>query len=308
MAPLKLSSNFLSADRKIAVIAPAAPVNDGRLTAGINNLREVGFEVTPFGKLSEDEQPEHSLFFSDSAPARARALELAFNSASIIWCAKGGYGSMELLPLINFEKLNIKGKVLVGFSDVTALLVAFAAKTEVLAVHGPTIESGWSKVESDAQAKESVKRVMDLLEGNNNAICGALTSLNGRNTTIEGEVTGGNLSMLAALLGTPYEPDFNGKILFFEEIGEKPYKIHRLLTQLKLAGKLSALKGVLIGHLTDCGHPSGIGATATESILDIFKESEVPVYSGGPFGHETLNFPLPFGVPVRVSAAGCFLI
>jgi len=121
---------------------------------------------------------------------------------------------------------------------------------------------------------------------------------------VQGSVMGGNLSVLVSLLGTPWQVDFDDKILFLEEVGEKPYRVHRALMQLKHAGCLDSLRGVMLGQFINCNHKTGDGPDLDYCFRDIWSDSSIPVYRGVPSGHGDENYALPFGVPTLIDEEG----
>ena len=296
-------SRLVSGDR-IGVIAPSSPIEQERLKRGLIALNELGFDArvvlepaAQYGKITH-------LFGSDSVSNRVHALHGLFRDPAIkmILAVRGAHGAFELLPYLDFGLMAANPKALVGFSDTTCLLLAAYNLTGLVTIHGPSLDSCLAKIGDSAEAGRSFAALIAMLNGTGiNPFKGlVLHRLCGESDGVQGPLIGGNLSIIAALMGTPWEPDFDEHILFLEETGEKPYRLDRMLLQLKLAGKLNRLRGVVFGHLTRCGHEGGLGPSATDVIMNVFKDFGFPVLSGAPFGHELLNLPLPIGISARI--------
>ena len=199
-------------------------------------------------------------------------------------------------------------KVVCGFSDFTALLEAFRGQPQVTALHGPsslTFRDEVSKDDKDA----SWNHLIGVLGGEQLLIAGeALEHRFGSTDEVEGELIGGNLTIVCSLLGTPFEPDTAGKILFLEEVGESPYRIYRLLLQLQLAGKLDNLTGIVLGKFTGCTHQAGKGPSVDDVLTVLFDKSPIPVYRTEAFGHQGAISTLPVRKKARLSGAGLSLV
>ena len=204
--------------------------------------------------------------------------------------ARGGYGLLRLLPFVDLAALAAHPRVLVGFSDGTALLAA-AARAGVVAVHGPVVTQLGNLSTEDQRA---------LFERIETSGPGPLLSdleeiIPGR---VQGRLLGGNLEVFSRLLGTPYLPDVAGAILFFEDLGERPYRLDRLVTHLDLAGLFSAVSAVVLGDFSGCREPEPTRAespTADQVLIERLGRLPIPVVRGGAFGHGTRNRALPYG-------------
>jgi muramoyltetrapeptide carboxypeptidase len=230
-----------------------------------------------------------------------------------ICAVRGGWGAARTLPYLDFETIAKNPKALFGFSDITALHMAIPAKTGVITFHAPTGFSSWT--ESSAAW---FKRV--LIDGeavtytNEPDFRGRIAPVGFRTQTIvpgkaEGRLVGGNLTVLAHLVGTPYLPDFTGKILFLEDVREGIYRVDRMLTHLKLAGLLSKIKGFIWGQCSDCEpDSSGYGSLTLEEVIDDhIKPLKVPTYRGAMIGHIDKQFTVPEGGLAEMDAdAGTF--
>jgi muramoyltetrapeptide carboxypeptidase len=220
----------------------------------------------------------------------------------------GGSGGNRILPLIDYELIARNPKFLGGFSDLTALINAVHARTGLVTFHCPMGASDWNPFSvqwlrgavMDAQAQtlsNSLEREDVLVPRN-----GRITTL--RSGRARGPLVGGNLAVLSAMAGSRYWPDFDGAVLFLEEINEYIYRVDRMLSTLKLAGAFDRLAGVVLGAFTNCGPGEGNFGTLTldEVFDDYFKPLNVPVYSGALFGHIKRKFTLPIGLDVEMDA------
>jgi muramoyltetrapeptide carboxypeptidase len=287
----------------IGVIALSAPCEPARFANGLAALEAFGFKTKVALDPTANYGKTTNLFSSDTPVNRAKAFHELFADPKIkaVIAARGAFGSMEVLPHIDFRTLAKTPKPFIGFSDLTAINCALYQLSNVPTIHGPTIESTFAK--DDSQAKQSAQVLIDLLSGKViNPFSGSKLTPLIKGTNCAGPLIGGNLSMLAALMGTPWEPSFDDHILYFEELGESPYRIHRMLLQIKLSGNFGSLRGVVIGSMRDCVHPKGLGPTVNEVITNIFADVGCPVWTGAPFGHELLNLPLLNGANASISA------
>jgi muramoyltetrapeptide carboxypeptidase len=278
----------------IGVVAPASNVKREDVEAGIARLQELGYRV-----VVGDSVFAHDLYFAGSPEARARDLRAMFEREDVdaIVAARGGYGSNYLLPLIDLEVIRRNPKPLIGYSDVTSLLTWIFDETGLVTFHGPMVAKDFAH--EDGADLESWFAAVD---GN------ASWSVNQMRTLKPGEADGtlygGCLSILVASLGTPYEIETGGTILFFEDIGTKPYQIDRMLMQLKLAGKFDGVKGIVFGAMQDCVQPGGQGYALEEVIVRVVGDLGIPVAFGLPSGHvPTRNITLPFGVKAHLRAS-----
>jgi muramoyltetrapeptide carboxypeptidase len=210
-----------------------------------------------------------------------------------IFCLRGGYGSMRILPFLEPEFLQQHPKVFVGFSDLTALLLHLLLQGRMVTFHGPTLAHEDLARGPESLTARALKRV--LLQGKPpEPLRGEIL----REGVAEGPLIGGCLSLLSALTGTPYAPRFSGCIGFFEDTGEPPYRIDRMLLQLRLSGALEGIRGVVLGPFQGEIPPSSLRKT----VLDALAPLEVPILLGVPSGHGEINFTLPLGIPVRLDA------
>jgi len=225
-----------------------------------------------------------------------------------VFAVRGGWGSARILPYLDFDLIRAHPKLLIGFSDITALHLAFAARAGFATIHGPNAGSSWSKYSWDNFKALAFAGATPLL-ANPAAQEDRLVQRAWRTQTIRpgkavGRLLGGNLTVLTSLLGTPYLPNFDGAILFLEDVDEAEYRIDRMLTQLALAGILGRVAGVVFGQCTNCrATTSSIGGfTLSEVLRQHLEPLGVPVYQGALFGHVDDQFSLPVGVRAEIDS------
>lgn len=276
---------LLPGDR-IRIVAPSGPVPKETFERGIARL-QARYQLDFSARIFEQQG-----FLAGSDAARRDELQQAFDDDSIqaIWCARGGYGLMRILPDLDATKLLRAPKPVIGFSDVTALH-GYLAKLGLPSVHGPVATQLATLAESDVQA------LCDLLEGRPARLSGLETVTAG---VCEGPLLGGNLELVSRLLGTPWAFDLTGAILLVEEVGERPYRVDRALTQLHLAGALTRLAGVVLGDFTDCQdeRPPSVQAVVRERLLRL----SVPMVAEAPVGHGPRNRALWIGRRAKLDA------
>ncbi|HEY5450560.1 MAG TPA: LD-carboxypeptidase [Polyangia bacterium] len=278
----------------VRVIAPSGPVPREAFAAGLEVLRaryDVRHDDGVFAR-------EGYLAGPDERRLAELTAALADPDARAIVMARGGYGLMRLLPFIDVGALVARPRPIVGFSDGTALL-ALAARAGVASIHGPVVTQLGNLASADQRA------LFERLEtpGSSLLLDGLEGLIPGR---VRGPLIGGNLEMFSRLIGTPYLPDVAGAILFFEDLGERPYRIDRLLAHLDLAGIFGAASGVLLGDFSGCREPEATRAdspTAEEVLVDRLGRLSIPVALGGAFGHGTRNRALPYGTLCELDTA-----
>jgi len=280
---------------KVGIVAPASNVKREMLEAGCDGLRRAGYEPFYFESILE-----HDLYFAGSVERRARELEEMFvrNDIRAIICARGGYGSNYLPLTLDPMKIISHPKILVGYSDITTLLCCVADSANFVTFHGPMVTKDFAVaggVDLDSwQNAVGGAEEWRIAEGS-----GAKPLLPGQ---AEGILYGGCLSMLAASLGTEHEIQTAGTILFLEDVATKPYQIDRMLMQLKLAGKLNDVRGMVFGEMLDCRQSPDQDYTLEEVILRIVSGLQIPVAYGLRSGHVSrANITLPIGVRARLT-------
>lgn len=290
----------------IGLAAPAGSLPADQVKAASEQLKKRGYRVRVI-----DDPGGRRGYLSGSDEARAAALNTLFRDPEVkmILCLRGGYGSPRLLDRLDYPALRASPKIIVGYSDITALLGAAEKQAGVVTFHGP-MGKEWAA--SRGLSPFSEKYFWDLLTTPDSPL---LANWGGERapgmkapTTLvpgraEGVLRGGNLSVLCSLLGTPYEIDTQGAILFIEEVGEKLFRIDRLLNQLRLAGKLRNCKGILLGVFAGCETRDPEGDLQLLDVLsDYLGSAGIPVLFGYPAGHVADQATLPLGVRVRLDA------
>lgn len=281
---------------RIALVAPASSFPPEEIAAGVAELARLGFEAT-----YDDTIFDRDVFVAGSAETRVKAIHNAWKDPDIaaLIAIRGGYGSAQLLPLLDFDLMRSARKALIGYSDITALLTV-QLRQGMPAIHGPMIDRRLSKGPS-AYGEDSFRRVMMAPEPAGDLRPAQLEVLHGGSAS--GVLVGGTLTQLMASMGTPwsFEPP-QGCILFLEDIGERPYRIHRLLTQAAQAGVLAKARAIVFGEFPGCSEPGG-----EPSIRDVLRDFTAgfsgPVLFNFPSGHTNgPTWTLPFGVRVEVSS------
>jgi muramoyltetrapeptide carboxypeptidase len=291
----------------VGIIAPAsAPPDPKNIDRSVAVLERLGFRP----KLAANVRKRWG-FLAGSDRERAGDLMKMFTDRKVkaVICVRGGYGTSRLLPLLDYRAIRAHPKILVGYSDITSLHCAFLAKSNLVSFHGPMLNSDFVKKElPDFTLQSFLKTLMQpvapgsIRDGYRKKTIRIL-----RRGVVSGPLVGGNLTLLCGALGTPYQPSFKKRILFFEDLDEKPYRFDRMLTQLLNAGLLQQVAGIAIGINAGCKDPKARYAREYRQTLeDVFKERllplKVPVVSGLPFGHIPRNATLPVGVRATLDA------
>jgi len=224
-----------------------------------------------------------------------------------IICLRGGSGAARILPLIDYEQVKANPKPLLGYSDITALHCALHSQTGLISFHGPNGSGSWNSFHANQfqqlffdqkllSFKNELTKGDDLVAKGNRI----QTLTKG---TVEGKILGGNLTVLTALSGSIYYPDFQNSILFIEDVGEDPYRIDRMMSTLKLNGTLGKIKGFVFGQCSDCKPGNGYGAFTVDQIMDQYIiPLNIPAYIGAMIGHIPKQFIIPVGARVRLNA------
>jgi muramoyltetrapeptide carboxypeptidase len=278
---------YLKAGDTIGIIAPARKVAESEITPFIKMMEERGFRVV-WGSHMLGSKGQ----FSGTARERLMDLQQMFTDPEIkaVICARGGYGSAQLLKDIDWEVIRNNPKWFIGFSDITALHSAFGKFMETIHAVMP-----YSLVMEEPQTEESFNYLLRFLKGEQleYRIPDHPGNIPGR---VSGQLTGGNLSVLFSLAGTAYEPDYRGKILFLEDLDEYLYHIDRMILNFELRGIFQKISGLIIGDFSDMHDNSvSFGSSAYEIIHERALKYRVPTQFGFPAGHKKNNFPLIFG-------------
>jgi len=309
LAPAVVKPKRLSAGDTVMLVAPAnATFESIDLQIAKESLEALGFKIKVGAHLLD----RHGYLAGDDK-ARANDVNAAFADKSVaaVHAIRGGWGSARLLPYLDFDTIRRNPKVMIGYSDITALLLSIHAKTGLVTFHGPIGLGRW-----DTYSLEYYRRVVmngELVTYTNKQGISpdrnALVQVDYRTQTItpgkaRGRLLGGNLTVLTTILGSPYLPDWDGCILFCEDVHEELYRIDRMLMQLKLAGVLSKIRGFVFGGCSQCGPgDNNYGALTLEEIFaDHVKPLGVPAWQGAMIGHAQPQWTLPEGVDVEIDA------
>ncbi|MGP3932704.1 S66 peptidase family protein [Nonomuraea sp. KM88] len=285
----------------VAIVSPSGPPNAVMLRRGVERLESLGLKVV-LGAHALDRQELDYLAGSDAA--RAADLQAAWcdPAVSAVFCCRGGYGAARLLDRLDWNAMRAAGrKVLVGSSDITALHNAFAVELGVPTLHGPMPASRIMADEKqpEPQSWESLRAALFGADGpaHDYRVHGDRVLAPGR---AEGVLSGGNLSLLASMCGTRWQPSFQGKIAFLEDVTEEPYRIDRMLTQLLQAGVFEGVRGVALGSWVDCGDPYPV-------LRDRLAPLGVPVVAGLPVGHGSPQMSVWLGALGVIDTESCSL-
>jgi len=279
--PLKQGGN-------IAIISPAGAIETTQLALTIKTLKKKGYGVT----LGKNIYKRYG-YLAGSDEERVDDLHWAFESSEIdmILCARGGYGSTKILDLLDIGLIKENPKIFVGYSDITALLLAISQMANMVVFHGPMASDLFSK------GNKNHGWFFKVLNNKPKALVVELSESKVlRPGRVRGRLLGGNLSLICHLVGTPYLPSFRGTILFLEDKGEPPYRIDRMLTQLCQSSTLEGVKAILVGEFINCG--------SENEIISLFRDvvdrlGAILVY-GFPVGHGKRNLVLPLGIEAEL--------
>ena len=276
---------------RVGVMVPAGPCDPVEVRAGLEFLQEHGFETVPAPNLAS-----RTSYVAGSDDERlAGVLALLDAGVDALLAARGGYGLMRLLPRIPWERLAAWKGWVVGFSDITALHAGLATRFPCATLHGPMVTSF-------GRDRASAELLVSWLLGHGpRRLFDVRRARVVRSGVARGMGVGGTLSLLAALVGTPFEPDYRGAVLFLEDVGEPVYRLDRLLTQLRLSSRLARVKAVVSGRLAGCGRGEPGWRDRWRSLLLEAIPPDAVVVEGLPFGHGGANVPFPLGVEVEVN-------
>lgn len=306
--PSTILPTRLSPGDTVGVVAPAsATFQTVDIAIARESLEAMGLKV----KIGRHVLARHG-YLAGRDEDRAADINTFFADEDVraVLPIRGGWGSSRVLPHLDYDLIRSNPKVVVGFSDITALHMAIVAKTGLVTFHGPNGLGRW-----DEWSLDYFKRV---LFGGEAVTFGNPTKLSDRNAlaqtehrvqtitpgTARGRLLGGNLTVLTAILGSPYVPSFDGAILFLEDVGEDLYRVDRMFTQLKLAGVLERIRGFVFGTCAECEPGEGFASLTLEEILgDHIRPLGVPAWFGAMIGHQTPQWTVPVGIDAEIDAA-----
>lgn len=296
----------LKAGDKIAIVAPGSYISEEELLDSIKNLNALGFETTYSEKVLLQ-----SGYFAGTDKERAQDLMEKFSDKNVkgIVCARGGYGCSRILQLLDYDVIRSNPKVLIGYSDITALLYGIYKKSGLITFHGPVGTSTFNDYSVNNFNKvlinpERTSLFPNSTSGDDENVYGVTSIVKGKG---KGILVGGNLSIMVSLIGTEFDVDYSNKLIFMEEIGEEPYRVDRMLTQMIQSGKFENAAGVMMGIFRKCevkkeSDLTSKSFTLMEVLQDRLNNLKIPVVYGMSFGHVKDKFTIPFGALAELDA------
>lgn len=286
----------LAPGARVALVAPAGPLKiPADLDRATANARTLGWEP-----IVGDHARARDTYFAGADRERLADLNGALRDDRIdaVWCLRGGYGAMRLLEGVDYDALRRRPKTVIGYSDITALHCAIAVRCGLASIHGPTAR---------AKLTPFTERSLRAATTQDGEPCGtapnAQALVGGR---ARGRLVGGNLALLSALHGTPYQPPYDGAILVLEDVNEAPYRIERMLLQLRLSGVLQRCAGIAFGSFTNTGETDDATLGGTRSVDTVLREAAeqvgVPALCGVPVGHIDDQWSVPLGMQAELDA------
>lgn len=288
---MKIAPQKLKTGDTVGVIAPASPPVAEKLDAAVQYLKKLGLRV----KIGRASGKKHG-YLAGTDEERLRDFHDMFQDPSVkaVICACGGYGTGRIAEKIDFDVIKSHPKIFWGYSDITFLHMAIQKRTNLITFHGPMLSSDIGKEDVHPLTKQSFQQLFQKMSLTLTEDVSPLEAVvKGK---AKGELIGGNLALLVTTLGTPFEIDTRGKLLFIEDIDEEPYKIDRMLNHLKMAGKLSDAAGILLCDFHDCiPKKRSESLTLKEIIEDYIVPESKPALSGFQIGHSSPNIAIPIG-------------
>ncbi len=292
----------------LGLIAPGSFIKEDELNESIDNLNGLGFKVV----YTKNILARYG-YFAGTDEQRASDVNEMFSRKNVdgIVCARGGWGCSRILPLLDYKMIKSNPKVLIGYSDVTALLYGIFKETGLVCFHGPVGISTFNEYSVDCFKKVLMEPEQTLTlfnsddkKNENDEEFIPVTIRSGKGS---GKLVGGNLSIVVSLIGTRYDIDCENKIIFLEEIGEEPYRIDRMLTQMSEAGKFDKSSALMLGVFKDSKpeeEKSGIGSSFSlkEVLFERLSNLKIPIVYGMSFGHINDKFTIPFGIEAEIDS------
>jgi len=288
----KIKPPALKSGDTVAITSPAGAIWDEKQVETFTTiLKNFGFKVILGKTLTEKFG-----YFAGTDQLRANEINALFADKNVkgIFCMKGGWGCARILDKIDYSLIEMNPKVLIGFSDITALLIAITTKTGLITFHGPVGNSGWNDFTKDVFINVTMK-TNPFTYPENPISENKIVTLN--SGIAHGELIGGNLTVLSSIIGSGYLPDWKNKILFLEEVKEEPYSIDRMLTQLKLCGALNSISGFVFGKCAKCSAEEPLKSfTFHEVLMQHIQPLGIPAFYGAMIGHIENKLTLPIGI------------
>jgi len=280
----------------VGLVSPAGVIDAEDLANAKRSLTELGLKI----KLGDHLLDRYG-YLAGTDANRAEDVNMMFADSSVkaIMTMRGGWGCNRILPLLNYTKIRAHPKIIMGFSDITALVLAIYARSRVITFHGPNATSNWNEFTTDYAKRILFNGEAVTMQNLKTNEVQFETILSGKST---GKLIGGNLSVLSAMVGSPYLPAWYKSILFVEDIKEDVYRIDRMLTQLKNAGILNQIAGFIFGRCTDCSIGDEPSFKLTQVLRDHLIPLKIPAWYGSMIGHIKDKFTLPIGLDVEIDA------
>ncbi|MEZ5042904.1 MAG: LD-carboxypeptidase [Saprospiraceae bacterium] len=295
----------LRSGQTVGLITPGSYIADEALEKAVTNLENLELKVL-LGKHARAKRG----YTAGTDQERLADLHAMFADREVaaIWCARGGYGCSRLLPYLDYKLIRKNPKLLIGYSDITALLNAIYERTGLVGIHGPVGAS-----EPTAYTVDQLQKVLmegmtpytiRLCEENQKETATEFEAYTIREGEAQGRLVGGNLSLMAAMAGTAYQPNTKGCLVFLEDVGEKPYRIDRMLTQVRQSYHLESAAGIALGIFADCeADADDLSLSLKECLNDRLGDLGIPVMYGFSFGHIANQCTLPIGINARMRTA-----
>ena len=299
----KILPNRLKEGDMIGLVTPAAPIKKEQLEDTVEKLEKMGFKT-----YYKDSVLDQYGYFAGTDEERADELMHMFTNKEVdaILCVRGGYGAIRILDLLDYNLIKQNPKVFMGYSDITALITSIYENTGLVTFHGPVGISSFREFTFDSfqrvvmNPKRQYKYTYKRVEGTDDNPEFDRYTINGGKA--EGELIGGNLSVLDSMIGSKFEADFENKIVYLEEIEEKTYRVDKMLTHLVQATNLSKAAGIVMGVFSDCNINDEPRLSLKEAISDIIKPLNIPTSYGLSFGHIRLIITIPTGIRAKMNA------
>ncbi|MEZ4907908.1 MAG: LD-carboxypeptidase [Saprospiraceae bacterium] len=291
----KIIPNRLKKGDTIGLIAPASSASDDAYKRALKNISDLGFKY----KLGQNLLKKNG-YLAGSDAERANDINSMFadDEVNAVWCIRGGYGITRIINDIDYDIIKSNPKVLIGYSDITALHLAINKMTGLITFHGPVASSEFTPYTKEnfinilVEGGKIISNTSEMQRAKGDIYSPYIINPG----EMKGKLVGGNLCLLSALAGTKYDFDASGKIVFIEDIDEKPYRIDRMLTQLLDASNLQRASGIILGVMKGCEKVKGDNSwTLEETLKDRLGDLNIPVYYGFSFGHIKNNCTLPVG-------------
>ncbi|MBI4747971.1 MAG: LD-carboxypeptidase [Acidobacteria bacterium] len=292
-----LKPSVLQPGHTIGIIAPGSPILVEQLAAGVRELERLGFRTRYREDILAAER-----YLAGSLERRLTEFYELWEDPRIdaIIAARGGYGCQHLLPFLDATRIRKHPKILVGYSDLTALQLFLLQNCELVTFHGPMVTKDFAEGPAHYDW-DSFERVLCYPNSERAFSSPGTSTLIGGTAT--GRLVGGCLSLITALIGTPWQLETRNSILFLEDVAERPFRLDRMLHQMKLAGMFDQVRGILFGEMYDCTLPSEAGYQLEDLCFDLIKDIGVPALFGWQSGHSPIkNRTLPLGIQVKLDA------